>query len=86
MHNQPYVGCIALCTRKKLLKSGEIRHFYGISYQCQTNTFLLLSSGIIDVKKTTSRLSFIDMRCFRTAAFYVFDVTIRTLSLRYKII
>ena len=31
MHNQPYVGRIALCTRKKLLKlkSGEIRHFYG---------------------------------------------------------
>ena len=32
MHNQPYVGRIALCTRKKLLKSGEIRHFYGIFY------------------------------------------------------
>ena len=30
MHNQPYVGRIALCTRKKLLKSGEIRHFYGM--------------------------------------------------------
>ena len=29
MHNQPYVGHIALCTRKKLLKSGEIRDFYG---------------------------------------------------------
>ena len=29
MHNQSYVGCIALCTRKKLLKSGEIRGFYG---------------------------------------------------------
>ena len=29
MHNKPYVGRIALCTRKKLLKSGEIRHFYG---------------------------------------------------------
>ena len=29
MHKQPYVGRIALCTRKKLLKSGEIRHFYG---------------------------------------------------------
>ena len=33
MHNQPYVnvGCIALCTRKKLLKSGAIRDFYGNS-------------------------------------------------------
>ena len=30
MHNQHYVGRIALCTRKKMLKSGEIRHFYGI--------------------------------------------------------
>ena len=29
MHNQPYIGRIALCTRKKLLKSGEIRDFYG---------------------------------------------------------
>ena len=29
MHNQPYVGRIALCKRKKLLKSGEIRDFYG---------------------------------------------------------
>ena len=29
MHNQPYVGRITLRTRKKLLKSGEIRHFYG---------------------------------------------------------
>ena len=31
MHYQPYVGriALALCTRKKLLKSGEIRHFYG---------------------------------------------------------
>ena len=29
MHNQSYVGRIALCTRKKLLKSGEIRHIYG---------------------------------------------------------
>ena len=29
MHNQPYAGRIALGTRKKLLKSGEIRHFYG---------------------------------------------------------
>ena len=39
MHNQPYVGRITLCTRKKLLKGdeirrnkakgGEIRHFYG---------------------------------------------------------
>ena len=29
MHNQPYVGRITLHTRKKLLKSGEIRHFYG---------------------------------------------------------
>ena len=28
MHNQPYVGRIALCTRKKLLKSVEIRDFY----------------------------------------------------------
>ena len=27
MHNQPYAGRIALGTRKKLLKSGEIRHF-----------------------------------------------------------
>ena len=27
MPNQPYVGCIALCTRKKLVKSGEIRDF-----------------------------------------------------------
>ena len=32
MHNQPYVGRVALCTRKKLLKSGEIRHFYGIEH------------------------------------------------------
>ena len=32
MHNQPYVGRRALGTRKKLLKSGEIRHFYGIHY------------------------------------------------------
>ena len=30
MHNQPYVGRITLCTRKKLLKSGEIKAFYGI--------------------------------------------------------
>ena len=30
MHNQPYVGRIALGTRKKLLKSGEIRNFYSI--------------------------------------------------------
>ena len=29
MHNQPYAGRIALGTRNKLLKSGEIRHFYG---------------------------------------------------------
>ena len=34
--HQPYVGRIALCTRKKLLKSGEIRDFYG------TSQFLLL--------------------------------------------
>ena len=32
MHNQPYVGRIALCTRKKLLKNGEIRHFYVTVY------------------------------------------------------
>ena len=32
MPNQPYVGRIALSTRKKLLKSGEIRHFYGTVY------------------------------------------------------
>ena len=31
MHNQLYVGPIALCTRKKLLKSGEIRYSYGIA-------------------------------------------------------
>ena len=36
MHNQPYVGRIALCKRKKLLKSGEIRHFYGIPIALQT--------------------------------------------------
>ena len=30
MHNQPYVGRVSLCARKKLLKSGEIRDFYGI--------------------------------------------------------
>ena len=29
MHTQAYVGRIALCTRKKLLKSGKIRDFYG---------------------------------------------------------
>ena len=34
MNNQPYVGRIALCTRKKLLKSGEIRAFYSISIPC----------------------------------------------------
>ena len=32
MHNQPYVGRIALCKRKKLLKSGEIRDFYGMQF------------------------------------------------------
>ena len=37
MHNQPYVGRIAVCTRKKLLKSGEIRHFYGIVYSIEYN-------------------------------------------------
>ena len=35
MHNQPYLCRIALCTRKKLLKSGEIRHFYGIEIEIQ---------------------------------------------------
>ena len=28
MHNQPYVGRIAFCRRKKMLKSGETRAFY----------------------------------------------------------
>ena len=36
MHNQPYVGRIALCTRKKLIKSGEIRHFYGNEHWAMT--------------------------------------------------
>ena len=31
MHNQPCVGRIALCEKKKLLKSGEIRNFRGIN-------------------------------------------------------
>ena len=39
MHNQPYVGRIALCTRKKLLKSGEIRHFYGMSRITKISSF-----------------------------------------------
>ena len=39
MHNKPYVGRIALCTRKKLLKSGEIRHFYGIQ-ACPATDFI----------------------------------------------
>ena len=33
MHNQPYVGRIADCTRKKTAKNGEIRHFYGTRLQ-----------------------------------------------------
>ena len=28
MHEQPYIGYIALCTRKKTIKSGEIGVFY----------------------------------------------------------
>ena len=35
MHKQPYLGRIALCKRKKSLKSDEIRAFYGIATMYQ---------------------------------------------------
>ena len=40
MDNKPYVGRIALGARKKLLKSSEIRHFYGIVVQGMRLTLL----------------------------------------------
>ena len=45
MHNQPYVGRIALGTRKKLLKSGEIRHFYGINQLYLWNSTMMVGMG-----------------------------------------
>ena len=37
MHNQPYVGRIAHLYKENLLKSGEIRDFYGIVAKVQPN-------------------------------------------------
>ena len=53
MHNQPYVGRIALCTRKRLLKSGEIRDFYGIF---DKDTFLQSSGILLDALKHTFKM------------------------------
>ena len=64
MHNQPYVGRITLCTRKKLLKSGEIRDFYGtvlvtgLDYQKETETYQNLSENVaIELSKSGVKVS-----------------------------
>ena len=61
MHNQPYVGRIALCTRKKLLKSGEIRHFYGTSLLTSLNTALHYSAHTILFTSLHTTLNYITL-------------------------
>ena len=58
MHNQPHVGRIALCTttRKKLLKSGEIRDFYGNSYNYIYNIIYIIIYIIGNTKFTTTNM------------------------------